>query len=99
MHGPNKAKEREGADTNIGPARLASAQFCSRPETLPLPLALLDVSSAFSLPNQRKSLENMVAIVQKPAPTFKATAVVDGLFKDISLADYLGQWYVLRHLV
>ncbi|EJF60889.1 peroxiredoxin [Dichomitus squalens LYAD-421 SS1] len=37
----------------------------------------------------------MVAIVQKPAPTFKATAVVDGLFKDISLSDYLGQWVVL----
>ncbi|KAI1789852.1 peroxiredoxin [Ganoderma leucocontextum] len=37
----------------------------------------------------------MVATVQKPAPAFKATAVVDGLFKDISLADYLGQWVVL----
>ncbi|KAI0747385.1 thioredoxin-like protein, partial [Fomes fomentarius] len=37
----------------------------------------------------------MVATVQKPAPAFKATAVVDGLFKDISLQDYLGQWVVL----
>ncbi|KAI0925351.1 Peroxiredoxin-1, variant 2 [Taiwanofungus camphoratus] len=37
----------------------------------------------------------MVAIVQKPAPGFKATAVVDGLFQDISLSDYLGQWVVL----
>ncbi|KAM5541602.1 hypothetical protein V8D89_004792 [Ganoderma adspersum] len=37
----------------------------------------------------------MVATVQKPAPTFKATAVVDGLFQDISLSDYLGQWVVL----
>ncbi|RPD56872.1 2-cysteine peroxiredoxin [Lentinus tigrinus ALCF2SS1-7] len=37
----------------------------------------------------------MVAIVQKPAPAFKGTAVVDGLFQDISLADYLGQWVVL----
>ena len=40
----------------------------------------------------------MVAIVQKPAPAFKATAVVDGLFQDISLSDYLGQWYV-SHLI
>ncbi|KAI9569263.1 peroxiredoxin [Boletus coccyginus] len=37
----------------------------------------------------------MVARVQRPAPAFKATAVVDGMFKDISLADYLGQWVVL----
>ncbi len=37
----------------------------------------------------------MVATVQKPAPAFKGTAVVDGLFQDISLSDYLGQWYVL----
>ena len=37
----------------------------------------------------------MVAIVQKPAPAFKAEAVVDGLFKDISLADYVGQWCVV----
>jgi peroxiredoxin (alkyl hydroperoxide reductase subunit C) len=36
----------------------------------------------------------MPALVQRPAPTFKAEAVVDGLFVDISLADYLGQWYV-----
>ncbi|RDX50707.1 thioredoxin-like protein [Polyporus arcularius HHB13444] len=37
----------------------------------------------------------MVATVQKPAPAFKGTAVVDGLFQDISLSDYLGQWVVL----
>ncbi|KAF5375947.1 hypothetical protein D9615_008210 [Tricholomella constricta] len=37
----------------------------------------------------------MVARVQRPAPYFKATAVVDGLFTDISLNDYLGQWVVL----
>jgi len=37
----------------------------------------------------------MVATVQKPAPAFKAAAVVDGLFTDVSLSDYLGQWVVL----
>ncbi|KAG9317890.1 thioredoxin-like protein [Chiua virens] len=37
----------------------------------------------------------MVARVQRPAPAFTAPAVVDGLFKDITLADYLGQWVVL----
>ncbi|KAN0096972.1 Thioredoxin-like fold [Tylopilus felleus] len=37
----------------------------------------------------------MVARVQRPAPAFKATAVVEGMFKDISLADYLGKWVVL----
>lgn len=34
----------------------------------------------------------MVAQVQKPAPTFKAQAVVDGVFQDVSLSEYLGQW-------
>jgi len=37
----------------------------------------------------------MVAIVQRPAPVFKATAVIEGQFKDISLSDYVGQWVVL----
>ncbi|KAI0776973.1 thioredoxin-like protein [Trametes elegans] len=37
----------------------------------------------------------MVATVQKPAPSFKSTAVVDGTFKDISLQDFQGQWVVL----
>ncbi|KAF9059097.1 thioredoxin-like protein [Rhodocollybia butyracea] len=37
----------------------------------------------------------MVALIQKPAPAFKSTAVVDGLFEDISLSDYLGKWVVL----
>jgi peroxiredoxin (alkyl hydroperoxide reductase subunit C) len=34
----------------------------------------------------------MVAIVQRPAPTFKAPAVVGSTFEDIDLASYLGQW-------
>ncbi|KAK0475010.1 thioredoxin-like protein [Armillaria luteobubalina] len=37
----------------------------------------------------------MVALIQRPAPTFKAAAVIDGLFEDVSLTDYLGQWVVL----
>lgn len=37
----------------------------------------------------------MVAIVQKPAPAFKTTAVVEGTFKDVALSDFLGQWCVL----
>ncbi|KDQ07882.1 hypothetical protein BOTBODRAFT_139557 [Botryobasidium botryosum FD-172 SS1] len=37
----------------------------------------------------------MVAIVQKPAPAFAATAVVESAFKKISLSDYLGKWLVL----
>ncbi|TFK51242.1 thioredoxin-like protein [Heliocybe sulcata] len=37
----------------------------------------------------------MVAIVQKPAPAFKATTVLDGQFKDIQLSDYLGKWVIL----
>ncbi|KAF8346376.1 thioredoxin-like protein [Amanita rubescens] len=37
----------------------------------------------------------MVALVQRPAPSFKATAVVEGQFKEISLSDFSGQWVVL----
>ncbi|KAK0222534.1 thioredoxin-like protein [Armillaria nabsnona] len=37
----------------------------------------------------------MVALIQRPAPTFKAAAIVDGLFEDVSLTNYLGQWVVL----
>ncbi len=33
--------------------------------------------------------------IGKPAPEFKATAVVDGNFKDISLKDYKGKYLVL----
>ncbi|ESK85062.1 2-cysteine peroxiredoxin [Moniliophthora roreri MCA 2997] len=37
----------------------------------------------------------MVALIQRPAPGFKATAVIEGLFQDVSLSDYLGKWIVL----
>ncbi|XP_046829988.1 peroxiredoxin 1-like [Vespa crabro] len=33
--------------------------------------------------------------IQKPAPAFRGTAVVNGQFKDISLSDYEGQYVVL----
>ena len=34
-------------------------------------------------------------MIQKPAPEFTATAVIDGEFKDVSLADYKGKWVYL----
>ncbi|CAE6395945.1 unnamed protein product [Rhizoctonia solani] len=37
----------------------------------------------------------MPAYVQRPAPAFTTTAVEGGLFKEISLKDYLGKWVVL----
>ncbi|XP_076624888.1 peroxiredoxin 2 [Colletes latitarsis] len=36
-----------------------------------------------------------VPAIQKPAPAFKGTAVVNGEFKDISLSDYKGKYVVL----
>jgi alkyl hydroperoxide reductase subunit AhpC len=33
--------------------------------------------------------------LQKPAPQFTSTAVVDGQFKEISLSDYKGKYVVL----
>ncbi|KAG8906759.1 cTPxI [Tulasnella sp. 417] len=37
----------------------------------------------------------MVALIQRPAPVFSGTVVENGLFKQISLQDYLGKWVVL----
>ncbi|OXU21560.1 hypothetical protein TSAR_004694 [Trichomalopsis sarcophagae] len=36
-----------------------------------------------------------VPAIQKPAPQFKGTAVVNGQFKDIKLSDYKGKYVVL----
>jgi alkyl hydroperoxide reductase subunit AhpC len=37
----------------------------------------------------------MVASVGKIAPAFKATAVIDGEFKEVTLEQYKGQYVVL----
>jgi len=37
----------------------------------------------------------MSPTIQSPAPAFSVTALVDGAFKQVSLADYLGQWVIL----
>lgn len=36
--------------------------------------------------------------IQKPAPTFTKTAVVDGTFEEISLDQYKGQWVLLAFI-
>jgi peroxiredoxin (alkyl hydroperoxide reductase subunit C) len=35
----------------------------------------------------------MSPTIQNPAPAFTVTALIDGAFKQVSLSDYLGQWY------
>ncbi len=40
----------------------------------------------------------MVAIIQKPAPAFKKTAVIDGLFEEVSLDSYKGKWLLLAFI-
>lgn len=37
----------------------------------------------------------MSAQIQKPAPSFKKTAVVDGVFEEVSLDQYKGKWVLL----
>lgn len=37
----------------------------------------------------------MAPIIQRPAPTFTAPAVINGQFQDVSLSDFLGQWVIL----
>ncbi|GME79138.1 unnamed protein product [Ambrosiozyma monospora] len=40
----------------------------------------------------------MVATIQKQAPSFKKTAVVDGVFEEISLDQYRGKWVLLAFI-
>lgn len=40
----------------------------------------------------------MVAQVQKPAPAFTKTAVVDGVFEEVSLEQYKGKWVLLAFI-
>ncbi|KAK9379020.1 thioredoxin-like protein [Kockiozyma suomiensis] len=40
----------------------------------------------------------MAVTVQKPAPAFTKTAVIDGAFEDISLDQYKGKWLVLAFI-
>jgi peroxiredoxin (alkyl hydroperoxide reductase subunit C) len=35
------------------------------------------------------------AFITQPAPEWKATAVVDGAFKEVNLSDYKGKWLVM----
>lgn len=37
----------------------------------------------------------VVPSIQKPAPAFKTTAVIDGAFEDVSLEQYKGKWVLL----
>jgi hypothetical protein len=36
----------------------------------------------------------MTPAIQHPAPAFTVTALVDGEFKEVSLKDYVGRWYI-----
>ena len=40
-------------------------------------------------------LQMPVPDLQKPAPAFSGTAVIDGQFKDINLSQYAGKYVVL----
>ncbi|ODV94546.1 hypothetical protein PACTADRAFT_43666 [Pachysolen tannophilus NRRL Y-2460] len=40
----------------------------------------------------------MAPIIQKPAPSFKKTAVVDGAFEEVSLDQYKGKWVLLAFI-
>jgi len=62
--------------------------------------ALVRLSSALSKTAVQSrpismSARCLAAQVQKPAPAFKAQAVVDGQFKEVSLDDYKGKYVVL----
>jgi len=37
----------------------------------------------------------MAPLIKRPAPAFKATAVIDGQFREVSYEEFLGQWVIL----
>jgi len=51
--------------------------------------------STTSLRHLSTSPATLTPMVQQPAPAFKAQAVVDGQFKEVSLADYAGKYLVV----
>ncbi|KAK9463127.1 thioredoxin-like protein [Lipomyces oligophaga] len=40
----------------------------------------------------------MTVFVQKPAPAFKKTAVIDGAFEEITLDQFKGKWFILAFI-
>ncbi|ODQ81411.1 hypothetical protein BABINDRAFT_159709 [Babjeviella inositovora NRRL Y-12698] len=40
----------------------------------------------------------MAVQVQRPAPSFKKTAVIDGVFEEVSLEQYRGKWVLLAFI-
>ncbi|KAK9448762.1 thioredoxin-like protein [Limtongia smithiae] len=40
----------------------------------------------------------MAITVQKPAPSFAKTAVIDGAFEDITLEQFAGKWFILAFI-
>lgn len=55
-------------------------------------------SIAHNQPQLHTHTYTMVAQVQKQAPTFKKTAVVDGVFDEVSLDKYKGKYVVLAFI-
>ncbi|KAI9592725.1 thioredoxin-like protein [Syncephalis fuscata] len=77
------------AHTGISPVHSISATASLRTIT---PLASL---STRQLHNMTAQVSHEIARVQRPAPAWTATAVVDGQFKDLSLSDYKGRFLVM----
>ncbi|RWS23630.1 thioredoxin-dependent peroxide reductase-like protein [Leptotrombidium deliense] len=59
--------------------------------------ALRQVLNSFTKPGVSSAFRSCctVATIQKPAPDFRGTAVVNGQFKEIQLADYKGKYLYL----
>ena len=49
------------------------------------------ISPLLFLPHHRQV--KMSPIIQNPAPAFTVSAFIDGAFKQVSLSDYISQWY------
>lgn len=80
------------------PQLLRTVLRSSVPKTLPVFAARPVIRTFQTTPkflSNNRLFSTMSALVQRPAPAFSATAVVDGQFKKISLSDYKGKWLIL----
>lgn len=68
-------------------------ESCVKPAKGPVGMPPAEAQVSAGTTQQKEAI--MTARVGKPAPDFEANAFADGVFKNISLSEFKGQWVVL----
>ena len=72
-----------------------TADGCVQPAAGPIGTFSDGPATAGQNTNGHHKEERMVARVGQAAPDFEASAFLDGVFKNVKLSDFKGQWVVL----